>query len=524
MSENLNADGKKRSLILAGGGVKVSFQAGVLQVWLDEAGLKFDHVDAASGGVFNLAMMCQGMTGIQIADNWRNTNPRAGISFNGSELPKLLYAESLFTLDNYRRHVFPDWGLDFDRIRASQLDGTFNVFNFTRKEIQVVEPSDMTEDMLCACVSLPMWFPPVRIGGETYIDSVYLTDANIEEAIRRGADEVWVIWTVSDKDEWHPGFVATYFQIIETSADGHYKAILKRIRENNEDIAGGGQGEFGRHIEVYELKADIPLHYLINFSQDRLTEAVNRGVKEAREWCEQRGIALKPHAGDFPTEVHEARTKVSFTEEMKGFMTFGEMDFEHGAKLGKESGTSVMFHLTITVDGVNRFVTDPDHDTDDVKGYVEGEALGGRREVEQARFNLFVDDADPARKRMFYRLFFRDDRGNPLTLSGFKDVKDDPGFDVWKDTTTLFTRILKGHLSEAEEAEARQDEAKYQAMVIASGIIIIHFFDFLRQLTTFRAEGPTFSDRAAALARFGALFMGKLWDVYARNVLTSDPF
>ena len=73
---------KKRSLILAGGGLKVAFQAGVLQVWLDEAGLTFDHVDAASGGVFNLAMMCQGMTGLQIANNWRNMNPRAGISFN----------------------------------------------------------------------------------------------------------------------------------------------------------------------------------------------------------------------------------------------------------------------------------------------------------------------------------------------------------------------------------------------------------------------------------------------------------
>jgi predicted acylesterase/phospholipase RssA len=524
MSANADGGGKKRSLILAGGGVKVAFQAGVMQVWLDEAGLTFDHVDAASGGVFNLAMMCQGMTGLQIADNWRNTNPRAGISFNGSELPKLLYAESMFTLDNYRKHVFPGWGIDFDKIRASQLDGTFNVFNFSRKELQVIEPEDMTEDLLCACVSLPMWFPPVRINGETYIDSVYLSDANIEEAIRRGADELWIIWTVSDKDEWHSGFVATYFQIIETSAVGHYRAILKRIRENNEAIAAGGQGEFGRHIEIVELKADIALHYLINFSQDRLAEAVNLGVQRAREWCQERGIALKPHEGEFPTEVHEAKTKVAFTEEMKGHVTFGEMDYDRGARQGKKDGTSIMFHLTITVDGVNRFVTDPDHDTEDVKGYVECEALGGRREVEQARFNLFVDDADPARKRMFYRLFFRDDKGSPLTLSGFKDIRDDPGMDLWHDTTTLFTRILKGHVSEAEERAASQDPAAFAEIVVASGIIIIHFFDFLKQLTTFRAEGPTFSDRTSAMARFGRLFLGKLWDVYARNVLTSGPF
>jgi predicted patatin/cPLA2 family phospholipase len=505
----------KRSLILAGGGIKVSFQAGVLQVWLDEAGLTFDHVDAASGGVFNLAMMCQGMSGLEIADNWRNLNPRAGISFNAAEFPKLLYAESLFTLDNYREHVFPDWGLDWDKIRASELDATFNVFNFTQKELQVIEPKDMSEDMLAACVSLPMWFPPVRMNGETFIDSVYMSDANIEEAIRRGADELWIIWTVSEKDEWHSGFVATYFQIIETSADGHYKSIIKRVRTNNEAIANGDAGEFGRHIEIKELKADVALHYLIDFSRDRMTEAVNLGVQKAREWCAENGIALQPTAVEYPTDVHQTDTKLSFTEEMKGFCTLGETDYAAGFSQGKESETSIMFHLTITVDGVNRFVTRPEHDTDDVKGYVECEALGGRLEVEKANFNLFVDDADPSRKKMLYRLFFRDANGEPLTLSGFKDIKDDPGFDLWADTTTLYTHIFKGHVSAVEEA---------QAEIVAAGIIHIYFFDFLKQLTTFRVEAPTVSDRVSAGTRFGRLFMGKLWDVYARDVLTSGPF
>ena len=58
---------KRRSLILAGGGVKVAFQAGVLQVWLDEAGIEFDHADGASGGCLNLAMWAQGMTGASAA-------------------------------------------------------------------------------------------------------------------------------------------------------------------------------------------------------------------------------------------------------------------------------------------------------------------------------------------------------------------------------------------------------------------------------------------------------------------------
>jgi predicted acylesterase/phospholipase RssA len=515
---------KKRSLILAGGGIKVSFQAGVLQVWLDEAGLDFDHVDGASGGVLNLAMMCQGMSGLEIADNWRDLDPRVGISFNAAEFPKLLYAESIFTLDNYRRHVFPSWGLNWDEIRASELDGTFNVFNFSRKELQVIEPKDMTEDMLVACVSLPMWFPPAHIEGETYIDAVYLTDANIEEAIRRGADEVWVIWTVSDKDEWHSGFVATYFQIIETSADGHYRAILRRIEENNGALARGESGEFGRHIEVKELKADVALHYLVNLSRDRLTEAVNLGVRRARKWCEENGIPLRPYDEEYPIDVHTAHTKLGFTEEMKGFISFGELDYDRGRRRGEEEGTSIMFHLTITVDGVNRFVTRPEHDTNDVEGYIECDALGGRLPVEQGTFNLFIDEQDPAQKQMLYRLFFHDDQGRALTLSGVKEIKDDPGRDLWHDTTTLFTRILAGHVGAEEEAAANGDPEKLGQMVVASGIIVIQYFDFLKQLTTFRTEGPTLSDRASAMARFGRLFMGKLWDVYARDVLTSGPF
>jgi predicted acylesterase/phospholipase RssA len=520
----MSPDGKKRSLILAGGGIKVSFQAGVLQVWLDEAGLEFDHVDGASGGVFNLAMMCQGMSGREIADNWRDLNPRAGISFNAAEFPKLLYAESIFTLDNYRRHVFPSWGLNWEKIGASELDGTFNVFNFSRKELQVIEPKDMTEDMLVACVSLPMWFPPAHIDGQTYIDAVYITDANIEEAIRRGADELWVIWTVSDKDEWQPGFVATYFQIIETSAVGRYRAILHRIQENNERLARGEGGEFGRHIEVKELKADVALHYLVDFSSDRLTEAVNLGVQRARKWCEENGIPLDPYEAEYPTDVHTAHTKLSFTEEMKGFISFDELDYDLGRRRGEEAGTSIMFHLTITVDGVNRFVTWPDHDTDDVKGYIKCDALGGKLPVEQGTFNLFIDEQDPAQKKMLYRLFFHDDQGRALTLSGFKEVKDDPGRDLWHDTTTLFTRILGGHVDAAEEEAAKGDPEKLQQMVVASGIIVIQYFDFLKQLTTFRTEGPTRSDRASAMARFGRLFIGKLWDVYARDVLTSGPF
>ena len=115
---------------------------------------------------------------------------------------------------------------------------------------------------------------------------------------------------------------------------------------------------------------------------------------------------------------------------------------------------------------------------------------------------------------MLYRLFFTDGQGRQLTLSGHKNVHDDPGNDLYADTTTLFTRVLSGRVEADEEGSAD---------VVASGIITIHLIDFLRQLTTFRTSGGSALEQVSALGRFGTLFLGSLWDVYAARVLSSGP-
>jgi cholesterol oxidase len=187
---------------------------------------------------------------------------------------------------------------------------------------------------------------------------------------------------------------------------------------------------------------------------------------------------------------------------MKGFVAFGERDFDRGFRSGRESRTALMFHLTITAEDIDRFIADREHQAM-AEGWVECEALGGQLPVERGIFNPFVDhEGDRERKRMLYRLHFRDGAGDPLTLAGHKVVEDDPGFDLWRDTTTLFTQILRGHVEEGASEEPE---------VVAAGIIHIHLGDFARQLTTFRSDPPT---RLDALARFGALFAGDLWAVY----------
>ncbi|MGH9331480.1 MAG: patatin-like phospholipase family protein [Vicinamibacterales bacterium] len=504
----------KRSLILAGGGLKVAFQAGVLQVWLDEAGLTFDHADGASGGCFNLAMYCQQMSGRKIADNWRTLDPFLPVDLNLEEYWRLAHAQSLFTYDNFRRRVLPFWGIDWARIRSSPKLGTFNLFNFSKKRLEVVTNAQIDEDRLISAVSLPMWFPPVTIDGDTYIDAVYICDANVEEAIRRGADEIWAIWTVSRRDEWRPGLVAQYFQIIETTANTNFFSIWERIKVNNADIGRGARGEFGRPIALKLIEAEVPLHYLFNFSQDRFAEAVNLGVRAAREWCDREGVPLPNRGTDPPVPPPSAVTSLEFTEEMRGCVSPGAATFEEGEAAGRVAGHSLRARLTIKVDNVDRFVTDPDHAAV-ADGFVESPLLGGRCPVERGTFNLLVHTTDPRKKQMRYRLFLKRPNGELCTLSGIKRVEADPGpFDAIQDTTTLFTTLLKGHVNEAQEAGAER---------IAIGIIRIGFFDFLRQLTTFRAHGPDPGAELQALNRFGLMFLGKLWETHAPTILGIRP-
>jgi hypothetical protein len=192
-------------------------------------------------------------------------------------------------------------------------------------------------------------------------------------------------------------------------------------------------------------------------------------------------------------------SSVRFTEEMLGHVTFGELDFARGAQPNRDGSGAFKFHLTIEVDDIAAFAGDPLRPAT-ATGWIESDAFGGKLPVEQGWFNLFVD-VEPGVKHMLYRLWFRDGTGHPLTMTGFKLVKDDAGFDVWKDTTTLFTRVLGGHVAEGG------DDA---ATVVASGIIVIRARDFAKQLTTFRGE-------VGGMAKFGVIFMQQLAEAYLRK-------
>lgn len=209
--------------------------------------------------------------------------------------------------------------------------------------------------------------------------------------------------------------------------------------------------------------------------------------------------------------MEKPKVELTFTEEMKGFLTLGALDFESGFKQGKEANRFFMFHSEITIEDVFVFDKTPSL-ASPMKGWIESELFGGKIPYEKAFFNLYVDTDNPKHKFMKYRIYFKNKINNEdLTLFGFKDIKDDPIFDIWEDTTTLFTRIYKGITDREDDTD-----------VIAKGIVKIYMLDFLKQLTTFRVKGADKKTNMEAFIDFNKMFLGTLYDVYAPNLKATD--
>lgn len=198
-------------------------------------------------------------------------------------------------------------------------------------------------------------------------------------------------------------------------------------------------------------------------------------------------------------------TSLSFKEHMAGFVTPGEHDYNEGLRRGRAEDTRCAFTLELDIADIDTFLDDPVKAAT-ATGVVTCGTFGGTLPVERGDFNLFVPQAGAGRgQRMLYRLFVRDPDGRPLTFTGFKDVVDGLGLDIWSDTSTLFLRVLAGHVEAADEAGAD---------VLAAGVLRISHAGFVKMMASMRPRGGPPWRRARALSRFQTAFVGTLVHVY----------
>ncbi len=194
---------------------------------------------------------------------------------------------------------------------------------------------------------------------------------------------------------------------------------------------------------------------------------------------------------------------VQFTETMKGYFCRGEKDdYLAGYTRGCEQRSVCLFTLTIQTGDIDAFLADPAHQGT-MAGTVIAPVLSERPlMVSQGIFNLFVaDPADPGMLKMNYSMRLHSKEGRVYYFSGYKAVRDDRGFDLWKDTTELFVTLYEG-----EDATAP---------VIGKGLLKIAPQDFAIQMTTMKAVNAANKlEGLQALKKFGGFFSSQVLETY----------
>lgn len=502
-------DGPRRALVLAGGGMRVAYQAGVMQALFEE-GLVFHHADGTSGGTINLAMLFSGLTADAMADRWETLHvPDFASLMPLREYLKGPFMEAMGDADGIREKVFPHLGVDVDAIRAAEgMDGTFNVCNFARKTVEAVPHADVTLPLLVAGISLPLFMPAVDVGGTPYTDAVWIKDANVWEAVRRGAEELWVVWCIGNTPAYRDGFFHQYVHMIEMSANGALFEAFDRVRALNDGIARG-TSPYGQRapVRLHVVRPEHPLPLDPDFFVGRITaaELVARGRDDARRYLAARAPGGLPFTPEV-TQMHDPTPGLTFREMMHGPFALGETQPDAGRAAGSRDGHRLALHATIEVDDLERFLNDPDHPgrlTGSVDFTPFGEGLPGGEGV----FKLFSAGDAPGSKRMVYELPFEHD-GVTYCVAGEKHVRDDPGFDLWSDTTTLYTRLHRG--------------TGRAAPVVGAGVLRLGVEDLVRLVSTMRAtHAEGLGEQTRVLGRFGRFFLGQLWDTYASR--TAQP-
>jgi len=217
------------------------------------------------------------------------------------------------------------------------------------------------------------------------------------------------------------------------------------------------------------------------------------------------GLTIDYAYKEFNIPDEDVKPGIQFTETMKGYFSVDEKtDFEKGAAAGKLSDCVFEFTLTVTSDDVLTMLHTTEHQAA-LEGVVNAPALSGKSmTVSNGIFNLFVNAAaDTPTKLMKYTMNIHSEEGKDYYFYGYKLINDDKGFQLWKDTSTLYITINEG-----------PDET---SPVLGKGILIIEAADFAKQMTTMKVLNASSEWQSMKImTAFGKYFSGSLYDIYIK--------
>lgn len=481
----------KRALVLPGGGLRLSYQAGIM-VALEEAGIAFQFMDGTSGGSLNLSMLLSGLPPAEICQRWRTLRLIDTISFLPLEdYLKVANLQGLGDADGFRSKVLPHFGIDFKAIhQVNAVSANYNVLDYANKAVKTISHQNIDEDMVIAGMSLPGVFPPVRKDGGIYLDTGFVQDANLIETVKQGAEDIWVLWGLGNTGVYRGGVLHLYVQMLEVSANTALNNHLEIIRELNQRIVKG-DSPYGqtRPIQVHIIRPDHPLPLDPDLYLGKIDHAtlIEMGYADGKAYLNNL-ITPQNQIPVNPSRMHDATPGIRFSQQLNGHVKFQD---HPGVN------ETLTLGLTIHINQLDSFLNDPTH-TARITGHLSNDSLGSFRMITYGRFSL--ENVSKRTRKIVYELGLeKDEQSYSMLLEQI--LHDDPGLDMWRDLSNLSLKLFKGHLENED--------------LVAIGTLRMSLASIKDWIKGFQAtETTTLSEEIAIKGRFARFLLGELYEIY----------
>lgn len=291
------------AFVLSGGGSLGAVQVGMLQE-LAARGVAPDLLIGTSVGALNAAYVAGHGASPEAIDGlaavWRGLRRRDVFPLNPARTAAALSlrASSLCSNESLRRLVLGH--LTYARLEDAPIP-VHLVATDVRSGQEVLLSEGDAADAILASAAIPAVFPPVVVGGRALVDGGISDNAAISQAIRLGADRVYVLPTGYACELDHP----------PTTALGIALQAMSLLVEQRlvRDVA-----HYAGRVDLRVLPPLCPVS-VAPMDFRHAESLTTRARVAARRWIDgggftrahpERFLAMHEHARDEPTEVSRA--------------------------------------------------------------------------------------------------------------------------------------------------------------------------------------------------------------------------
>ncbi|PJZ85816.1 patatin-like phospholipase family protein [Leptospira harrisiae] len=290
--------GKKKALVLSGGGARGAYQAGVLR-YLEEIHWKPDIICGTSVGAINACAIGSGMNSSRLSELWLRLNQKNIMRYSIWNMLKGLFRKKYYPLvETYPLKKFIHENLDFTKLNESKTKVIISAVNILSSELKFFENPNLQIEHILASSAIPMIFPWQIIDGEPYWDGGVMANTPILPALTNEASEIVVVllspvggMRVMDapktKDEALERLFELYllgsYRSVEQGLE-YRKTVMKGLTPIENFLFGLRTDYKNANISVIAPKQMLGLGSILNFKKDQAELLLNQGYEDAKDF------------------------------------------------------------------------------------------------------------------------------------------------------------------------------------------------------------------------------------------------